>query len=135
KPVNSFVPYEIKSMAKITINSDTINAYNVFESEKNKSPLLTNHSSEISFLAYYPSYKFDQFTARINQGKSRFEKFMDNINQEKNRQEAKTEPKLIISAASNEYLITGLSEAEFLWLGKELSEFLDLKLEIIQPTT
>lgn len=111
---NRFNPDD-KKVARITINNEKIKAYNVF-----KRGILTNPCSEISLLGYSPSYEFD--------------KFLDSTGKQENRGKVITESELFIYAGSNKYSIKGLTDAEYLWLGKELSEFLDLELQIIYPT-
>lgn len=77
---------------------------------------------KIELLIYQPSYKFEEF-----------------YDAESDRNRAgivKTDPKLSIYIGKHEYPISGnkLSEAELHWLGQELSDFLDLELQIIYPT-
>jgi serine/threonine protein kinase len=74
--------------------------------------------SNISFLAYNPGYTFNQHLN--SSGKL--------LNQWKN----KVPPALIIYYGSEKYVISNnLSQAEIWWLGQELSDFLNLKLQII----
>lgn len=102
-------------IAKIVISNDQINAFNILGANK-----LNNLRSEISLLGYFPSYKFDNF--------------WDHTGKQLNRGKVITEPELFIYAGSNKYPITNLSAAELWWIGQELSEFLDLELQIIYPT-
>ena len=104
-----------EGVAKLVISNDKINAYNIFGSKK-----LTNLSSEISLLGYSPRYEFDTF--------------WDSTGKQLNRGKVITESELFIYARSTKYSITNLSAAEFHWIGQELSEFLDLELQIIYPT-
>ncbi|HEY9692978.1 MAG TPA: serine/threonine-protein kinase [Oculatellaceae cyanobacterium] len=102
------------NIAKIVVDSDEINAFNIFGLKK-----LTNLRSEISLLGYSPSYEFNEF--------------WDNTGKQLNRGKVITEPELFIYAGSTKYSITKLSAAELSWIGQELSEFLDLELQIIYP--
>ncbi len=102
-------------LAKIIINPNQIEAYNTLGFR-----VLNNPRSEISLLGYSPSYEFD--------------KYLDSTGKVENRGKVKIEPELFIYAGSNKYSIANLTAAEFWWIGKELSEFLDLELQIIYPT-
>jgi serine/threonine protein kinase len=103
----------LKVVTQITINKDEINAFNI-----NQGALLTDLRSEIYAIAYYPRHKFDEIVNR--QGKIMHEWELVN------------EPKLIIKAKSASFVIDNLSrENEYEWLGKELSTFLNLELQII----
>ncbi len=106
-----YPPIFNRKIAKIFINSDQINAFNIVNLKT-----LTNFRSEITFLGYFPSYQF-------NNG-------WDNTGMQLPRN-IRTEPELVIYAGSNTYSITNLSAAELRWIGQELSEFLDLELQII----
>lgn len=114
KFVNNFISMYNK-IIKILITSDEIYGYNCVGAYKS-----TNLRAEISLLAYSPSYEFDSF--------------WDNTGKQLNREKVVTEPELFIYAGSTKYSITKLSAAEFWWIGQELSEFLDLELQIIYPT-
>jgi hypothetical protein len=103
----------LKVVTQITINKDEINAFNI-----NQVALLTDLRSEIYAIAYYPRHKFDEIVNR--QGKIMHEWELVN------------EPKLIIKTKSASFVIDNLSrENEYEWLGKELSTFLNLELQII----
>jgi serine/threonine protein kinase len=76
----------------------------------------------IDLLVYQPSYSFDNYyDIASNETK------LGNVN---------TTPKLSICRGNHQYFISenNLSEAELRWLGQELSDFLDLELQIIYPT-
>jgi serine/threonine protein kinase len=76
----------------------------------------------IDLLVYHPSYRFEEFyDAESKSNKSGL---------------VKTDPKLSLYMGKHEYPIAAnrLSEAELHWLGQELSDFLDLELQIIYPT-
>ena len=113
--VHSLIQGENKGIVKLLISSDEIYGYNEIGTE-----VLTNLRSGISLLGYSPSYKFDSF--------------WDDTGKQLNRGRVITEPELFIYAGSNKYLIINLSAAEFWWIGQELSEFLDLELQVIYPT-
>ncbi|MEM8777648.1 MAG: serine/threonine-protein kinase [Cyanobacteria bacterium P01_G01_bin.49] len=76
----------------------------------------------INFLAYSPGYTFN--------------KYLDITGKTIRGGEVKIRPKLSIYAGHLEYSISSqkLSPAEFLWLGQELSDFLDLELQVIYST-
>jgi serine/threonine protein kinase len=76
----------------------------------------------IDLLVYQPSY--------------RFEEFYDAETKSNRSGSIKTDPKLSLYMGKHEYPIAAnrLSEAELHWLGQELSDFLDLELQIIYPT-
>jgi hypothetical protein len=76
----------------------------------------------IDLLVYQPSY--------------RFEEFYDAETKSNRYGSVKTDSKLSIYMGKHEYPITAnrLSEIELHWLGRELSDFLDLELKIIYPT-
>jgi serine/threonine protein kinase len=100
-----------------------INDINNFEhsSIRNKTineNLLVMTRSNINFLAYNPGYTFNQ---HLNSSGVL-------LNQWKN----KKPPELIVYCGSTKYVISNdLSQAEIWWLGQELSDFLNLKLQII----
>ncbi len=76
----------------------------------------------INLLAYNPGYTFD--------------KYLDKAGREIRRGTVTVNPKLSIHAGHLEYSVANqkLSPAELWWLGQELSDFLDLELQIIYPT-
>lgn len=102
----------------IVINNQEINEY--YDNNIFKKNGLSNSRSEISVLGYSPSYEINEF--------------YDRTGRQINRGKVKIQGELFIYAGSNKYSIKGLTDAEFWWLGKELSEFLDLELEIIHDT-
>ena len=100
-------------VTQITINKNEINAFNI-----NQIALLTDLRSEIYAIAYYPRHEFDKIVNR--RGKT-----MDHL-------ELINEPKLIIKTKSASFVIDDLRNYnEYEWLGKELSTFLNLELQII----
>jgi serine/threonine protein kinase len=79
-------------------------------------------NGKVDLLVYHPSYRFEEFyDAESNSNKSG---------------SVKTDPKLSLYMGKHEYPIAAnqLSEAELHWLGRELSDFLDLELQIVYPT-
>ena len=79
-------------------------------------------NGKVDLLIYQPSCSFNKFyDAESKTNKSGL---------------VKTEPKLSLYMGKHEYPISTnqLSEAELHWLGQELSDFLDLELQIIYPT-
>ncbi|WP_051470141.1 serine/threonine protein kinase [Fischerella sp. PCC 9605] len=76
----------------------------------------------INLLVYNPGYTFD--------------KYFDETGKEIRRGEVKVNPNLSIHAGHIEYPIGNqkLSPAELWWLGKELSDFFGLELQVIYPT-
>ena len=111
--------YEEK-LVKFIITIKRVNAYNIFGLGNNKHPKLTSSRSDITLLGYSPGYEFDRF--------------WDSTGQQLNRGKVIMEPELFIYAESAKYSITKLSTTELWWIGQELSEFLDLELQIIYPT-
>ncbi len=76
----------------------------------------------INLLAYNPGYKFNRY--------------LDEQRKEIRRGTVIVPPSLSIYAGNIEYKVGNhqLSQAELLWLGKELSDFLDLEMQTIYPT-
>ncbi|HEY9692819.1 MAG TPA: serine/threonine-protein kinase [Oculatellaceae cyanobacterium] len=103
---------------KIIVDSERINGFNNFNKK-----ILTDLRSDISLLGYSPSYEFDSF-----------HEFHNSAEREVKRGVVKTTAELFISAGLTKYSIIELSAAENWWIGQELSEFLDLELQIIYPT-
>jgi len=91
---------------------------------EHKSVKLSQHlRSQIEILAYNPSYTFD--------------KCLDTNGKLKPIEGSTitTLPKLYLYCGSFEYsLPTHFSQAELWWLGQELSDFLNLELQVIYPT-
>lgn len=81
-----------------------------------------SHFKDINLLAYNPGYKFDRY--------------LDEQRQVIQRGTVIVPPSLSIYAGNIEYKVGNnqLSQAELLWLGKELSDFLDLEMQTIYPT-
>jgi serine/threonine protein kinase len=75
----------------------------------------------IDLLIYCPSYSFDSY--------------FDEASSQTKSGCVQTKPKLSICMGKHEYLIAddSLSEAELYWLGRELSDFLDLELQTVYP--
>lgn len=104
-----------KKTSKIIINNNEIIGYNSLGLK-----ILNNSRSAISLLGYSPSYQFNRY--------------MDSKGRQQYPGKVMTEGELFIYAGSNKYSIKYLTAAEFWWIGKELSEFLDLELQVIYPT-
>jgi serine/threonine protein kinase len=74
--------------------------------------------SNTIFLAYNPGYTFNQH--------------LNSSGMLLNQWKSKKPPKLIMYCGSTDYVISNdLSQAEIWWLGQELSDFLNIKLQII----
>lgn len=78
--------------------------------------------SNISLVAYNPGYTFD--------------KYLDDKGKEIRRGKVVVKPKLSVYLGRMEYSIGNnqFSQAEMWWLGKEISDFLGLELQVIYPT-
>ena len=115
---NTFNPHNIVSIEK----KRTIKMSNFYKSKTNVNWKNTSSFQSINLLAYNPGYIFDQY--------------LDETGREIRRGRVIIEPQLSIYAGQVEYAIKGtqLSQAELWWLGKELSDFLDLELQVIYPT-
>ncbi len=89
---------------------------------QNQTTVICCHDrSEISLLAYNPGYVFDRY--------------LDDKGATVNGGQVKVEPKLYLYCGGVEYSLSHkFSQAELWWLGKELSDFLNLELQIIYPT-
>ena len=81
-----------------------------------------SQNPKIDLLIYHPSYSFDNY--------------FDEESSQKKSGLVTTSAKLSIHMGKHEYNFTenNLSEAELHWLGKELSDFLDLELQVICHT-
>ena len=79
-------------------------------------------SRKISLVSYNPGYTFD--------------KYLDDKGQEIRRGKVEVKPKLSVHLGEIEYSIGNdkFSQAELWWLGKEISDFLGLELQVIYPT-
>jgi hypothetical protein len=89
---------------------------------KSKPIMLSEHlRSQVEILAYNPGYTFD--------------KCLDSNNKLVNGDKITIPPKLYLYCGSFEYrLPEQFSQAELWWVGKELSDFLNLELQVIYPT-
>lgn len=63
-----------------------------------------------------------------------FDKYLDSDGKIMNRGEVTIPPELQICCGATQQSIKDLSQAELWWLGQELSDFLNLELQIIYPT-
>ena len=78
-------------------------------------------SRKISLVAYNPGYTFD--------------KYLDDKGKEIKRGKVKVKPKLSVYLGAFEYSVgNNFSQTELWWLGKEISDFLGLELQVIYPT-
>jgi serine/threonine protein kinase len=105
----------------LTIEQDLI-YFSKSRSPADKIIILSKHPrSGIRTLAYNPGYTFDTY--------------LDNDGKVMSRGQVTIPPKLYLYCNNFEYsLPIQLSRAEFWWLGKELSDFLNLELQVIYPT-
>lgn len=102
-----------QKIERMVINNNTITIYTYFGKEQRP-------RARINRLCYACSYEFDHF--------------WDSSGKRINRGKVKVEPKLIIYIEGLGYSIEGLTDAEYWWLGQELSDFLGLELQLIYPT-
>ena len=83
-------------------------------------PLMSKRS-RVEAIVYNPGYIFDEY--------------LDIDSRSIQRGEVKVRPELTLLLTSEQYIIgRNLSQAELGWLAQELSDFLDLELQIIYPT-
>ena len=76
---------------------------------------------KISLVAYNPGYTFD--------------KYLDDKGKEIRRGKVEVKPKLSVHLGAFEYSVgKNFSQPELWWLGKEISDFLGLELQVIYPT-
>jgi hypothetical protein len=82
---------------------------------------LCNKERPIDLLAYYPSYSFDSY--------------FDENKRENHAGFVTSFARLVIHRGQEEYVIprSSSAEPELRWLGQELSDFLDLELQVIYP--
>jgi hypothetical protein len=82
---------------------------------------LCNKDRPIDLLAYYPSYSFD--------------KYFDENKRENHTGLVTSFARLVIHRRNQEYVIphSSVAEPELRRLGQELSDFLDLELQVIYP--
>ncbi len=104
---------QFRQIKKMVIDDHTITLQTYFD--KDRRP-----RSRINRLCYACSYEFDHF--------------WDSSGTKRNRGKVKVEPKLIINVEGFDYTIEGLADAEYWWLGQELSDFLGLELQLIYST-
>jgi serine/threonine protein kinase len=106
---------------KLVVNTSHI-FYGKSQAKKQKTKILSQHlRSQIELLVYSPSYVFDKYSSS------------DGITVHGPNISAL--PKLYLYCADVEYhWPSRLSQAELWWLGNELSDFLNLELQIIYPT-
>jgi serine/threonine protein kinase len=125
-PIAYFLGAIFKCFMPLVDYSLTIDREFVYRS-KSRSPshkpiILSQHlRSRIETLAYNPGYTFD--------------KYLDNRGTVISRGQVTIPPKLYLYCGDFEYSPNDRSsQAELWWLGQELSEFLNLELQVIYPT-
>lgn len=116
----TYIGYRVLSIDKVSKNFKI----GVYSKSTKEFRWATNFSQnpKIDLLIYHPSYSFDNyFDEESSQNKSGL---------------VKTSAKLSIHMGKHEYNFPedNLSEAELHWLGQELSDFLDLELQVICHT-
>jgi len=90
------------------------------QTEKDKTKILSQHP-RAQIVAYNPGYTFDEY--------------LDSDGKALRRGKVTVSPKLYLYCGDFEYKFNDkLSQAELWWLGKELSDFLNLELQVIYPT-
>ena len=104
---------QLRKIKWMMIDDKTITLQTYFAKEQ-------RFRSRINRLCYACSYEFDHF--------------WDSSGTRYRRGKVTVEPKIMIYIEGLEYVIEGLTNAEYWWLGKELSDFLDLELQLIYPT-
>ena len=105
----------------LKIDDQSIGKYKYKSSQQEHRVIDSHPRSEISLLAYNPGYVFDQY--------------LDDQGKIQRRGQVTVEPKLYLCCGGAEYIFSHtFSQAELWWLGQELSDFLDLELQIIYPT-
>jgi serine/threonine protein kinase len=109
------------SHTKIIIKNDSIHAIQIATVSKKQSKILMkNLRSQFDLVSYNPGYTFDEY--------------LDGNQQIIRRGEVTIKPELQIYCASTKYLLSGsISQAELYWLGQEISDFMNLELQVIYP--
>lgn len=126
-PILPLVAAIIKANLKPIEHRLTINDKYICRSKKDKSPfhrptiLSQQPRSQVEILAYNPGYTFD--------------KCLDSNGSLVKGSTISIPPKLYLSSGAAEHLLFDrYSPAELWWLGQELSDFLNLELQVIYPT-
>ena len=82
---------------------------------------IASKQSAVTAIVYNPGYTFD--------------KYLDADGRSIRRGEVKVQPELSLLLTSERYVVgRNLSQSELGWLAQEISDFLDLELQIIYPT-
>jgi serine/threonine protein kinase len=120
--LNRTKKYWIDSHYKLVINNESIWVSDRTIYQRNIDRILSiDRRSEFDSVVYNPGYSFNEYI----DGDSRVVK----------RGYVSIKPELQIYCESSQYLIgDNLSQAELYWLGQEVSDFLNLELQIIYPT-
>ena len=106
---------QVRKLKEMVIDDQTITLQTYFDQD-------IRPRSKINRLCYACSYEFDHF--------------WDSSGKRHNRGKVKVKPKVIINVEGFDYTIEGLRDAEYWWLGQELSNFLGIELQLIysKPT-
>jgi serine/threonine protein kinase len=106
---------------KLVIDDQYIYRYKSQSKHQKSKKISQNLRSEIGILAYNPGYVFDNCLSSDG-------KFISGSN-------ITVPPKLYLYCSDIEHCCHArLSQAEFWWMGQELSDFLNLELQVIYPT-
>lgn len=120
--INRTKRYWVDSHYKLVINNESIwiSARTIYQRNAGRI-ISTDERSTSDFIVYNPGYSFNEY--------------IDGDNQVVKRGYVSIKPELQIHCQSSQYLIgDNLSQAELYWLGQEVSDFLNLELQIIYPT-
>jgi serine/threonine protein kinase len=114
--------YWINSNYKLVINNESIWVSDRTIYQRSTDRILSiDRRSEFDSVVYNPGYSFNEY--------------IDGDSQVVKRGYVSIKPELQIYCHSSQYLIgDNLSQAELYWLGQEVSDFLNLELQIIYPT-
>jgi serine/threonine protein kinase len=129
-PLSSFIFHILGTITKIFLKPiDRIFAFDgqyfyhsTAKLGENKSKILSQYPrSSVDILAYNPGYVFD--------------KYLDENGTEMSRGTVTVKPKLYLYCDNREHVFSDqFSQTELWWLGQELSDFLNLELQVIYPT-
>jgi serine/threonine protein kinase len=125
-PLSFLAAFVIKSFIrkvdyKLVIDDRCI-YYCKYQHQSQKTKILSQRPrSQIEIVAYNPGYTFD--------------KYLDSTGKALEPGSVTVIPRLYLYCGDIEYkCLDRLSQAEFWWLGQELSDFLNLELQVIYPT-
>ncbi len=120
--INRTKRYWVDSHYKLVISNESIwiSARTIYQRNTNRIISIDERSTS-DFIVYNPGYSFNEY--------------IDGDSQVVKRGYVSIKPELQIHCQSSQYLIgDNLSQAELYWLGQEMSDFLNLELQIIYPT-